>query len=123
MRCSWRCCSIIQGRGSPCPAASRLSRPVDSAKYQRYPENDARTAARRPHSRDEHPMLKLITILAASIPVILFLKNVFFRKSKVMQQASAEFRKQIDYLVWAILFVIGCGVVYVLGRLVYSMWS
>ena len=37
-------------------------------------------------------MLKLITILAALIPVILFLKNVFFRRSKVLQQASAEFR-------------------------------
>ncbi len=48
-------------------------------------------------------MIKLITILAASIPVILFLKNLFFRRSKVMQQASAGFRKQIDYLVWGIL--------------------
>jgi hypothetical protein len=67
-------------------------------------------------------MLKLITILAASVPVILFLKNVFFRRSKVMQQASAEFRKQIDYLVWGILFLIGCGTVYALGRVIYSMW-
>ena len=48
-------------------------------------------------------MLKLITILAASIPIVLFVKNLFFRKSKVLQKASAEFRKQIDYLVWGIL--------------------
>jgi hypothetical protein len=68
-------------------------------------------------------MLKLITILAALIPVILFLKNVFFRRSKVMQQASAEFRKQIDYLVWGILFLIGCGIVYAFGKLIYSMWN
>ena len=68
-------------------------------------------------------MLKLITILAASIPVILFLKNLFFRKSKVMQQASAEFRKQIDYLVWAILFLVGCAIVYSFGRLIYSFWG
>ena len=44
-------------------------------------------------------MLKLITILAASIPIVLFVKNLFFRKSKVLQKASAEFRKQIDYRV------------------------
>jgi hypothetical protein len=68
-------------------------------------------------------MLKLITILAAAIPVILFFKNVFFRKSKVMQQASTEFRKQVDYLVWGILFLIGCGIVYAFGRLIYSMWG
>jgi hypothetical protein len=63
-------------------------------------------------------MLKLITILAASIPIILFLTNLFFRRSKVLQQASAEFRKQIDYLVWGILIVVGCGIVYSLGRLI-----
>jgi hypothetical protein len=66
-------------------------------------------------------MLKLITILAASIPVILFVKNLFFRNSKVMRHASAEFRKQVDYLVWGILFLIACGLVYSVGRLVYSM--
>jgi hypothetical protein len=64
-------------------------------------------------------MLKLITILAASIPIILFLKNVFFRKSKVMQQASAEFRKQVDYLVWGILLLVGCVIIYSIVRLVY----
>ena len=68
-------------------------------------------------------MLKLITILAASIPLILFLKNLFFRKSKVMQHASAAFRKQIDYLVWGILFLIGCGIVYSVGRLIYAIWG
>jgi hypothetical protein len=68
-------------------------------------------------------MLKLITILAALIPVILFVKNVFFRRSKVMQQASAEFRKQVDYLVWGILILVGCALVYSFGRLIYSIWG
>jgi len=68
-------------------------------------------------------MLKLITILAASIPLILFLKNLFFRKSKVMQKASAEFRRQIDYLVWGILALVGFGIVYSVGRLIYSIWG
>ncbi len=68
-------------------------------------------------------MLKAITLLAAAIPIILFLRNLFFKKSKVLQQASAEFRKQIDYLVWGILFLVGCGIVYSFGRLIYSIWS
>ncbi len=68
-------------------------------------------------------MLKAITLLAASIPIILFVKNIFFRRSKVLQQASAEFRKQVDYLVWGILALVGCGLVYSIGRLVYSFWS
>jgi hypothetical protein len=68
-------------------------------------------------------MIKLITILAASIPIILFLKNAFFRKSKVIQHASAEFRKQVDYLMWGILLLIGCGLVYSVGKLAYSMWG
>ena len=66
-------------------------------------------------------MLKLITILAASIPVILFAKNVFFKNSKVMKQASTEFKKQVDYLIWGILFLIGCVLVYSVVRLVYAL--
>lgn len=68
-------------------------------------------------------MLKAITLLAAAIPIILFLKNLFFRNSKVMRQASAEFRKQVDYLVWGILVLVGLGLIYSVGRLVYSFWG
>ena len=68
-------------------------------------------------------MYKLITLLAASIPIILFLKTVFFGKSKVMREASSAFRKQVDYLVWGILFLVSCALVYSVGVLVYSIWK
>ena len=68
-------------------------------------------------------MIKLITILAAAIPVILFVKTVFLGKSKVMREASSAFRKQVDYLVWAILFLVGCALVYSIGTLIYSFWK
>ena len=68
-------------------------------------------------------MYKLITILAAAIPIILFLKAIFFGRSKAMKLAISDFRKQIDYLVWMILFVIGCGIVYSVGKLIYSLWN
>lgn len=68
-------------------------------------------------------MYKLITILAAAIPIILFLKTVFLGKSKVMREASSAFRKQVDYLVWAILFMVGCALTYSVGSLIYSFWK
>ena len=68
-------------------------------------------------------MYKLITILVAAIPIILFLRTVFFGRSKAMKLAVSDFRKQIDYLVWVILFAIGCGIVYSVGKLIYSLWN
>ena len=68
-------------------------------------------------------MYKLITILAALIPIILFLKTVLFGKSKVMRDASSAFRRQVDYLVWAILFLVGFALVYSVGTLIYSVWK
>ena len=68
-------------------------------------------------------MYKLIMILAAAIPIILFLKTMFFGKSKVMREASAAFRKQVDYLVWGILALVGCALVYSVGSLIHSLWK
>ena len=36
-------------------------------------------------------MYKLIAILVAAMPVILFLRTVFFKQSKVMKEASYAF--------------------------------
>ena len=68
-------------------------------------------------------MYKLIMILVAAIPIILFLRTIFFGRSKAMKLAVSDFRKQIDYLVWVILFAIGCGIVYSVGKLIYSLWN
>ena len=68
-------------------------------------------------------MYKLITILAAAIPIILFLRTVIFGKSKLLREATSEFRRQIDYLVWGFVFLIGCALVYSVGTLIHSMWK
>ena len=68
-------------------------------------------------------MYKLITILAAAIPIILFLRTIIFGKSKVLREATSEFRRQIDYLVWGFVFLIGCALVYSVGTLIHSMWK
>ena len=68
-------------------------------------------------------MYKLITILVAAIPIILFLRTIFFGRSKAMKLATADLRRQIDYLVWAILIAVGGGIVYAVGKLIYGLWS
>jgi hypothetical protein len=68
-------------------------------------------------------MVKLITILAAAIPVILFVRTMFVGKSKLMREASATFRRQVDYLAWGILFLVSCALVYSIGTLIYSFWK
>ena len=65
-------------------------------------------------------MYKLIAILLAAIPVVLFLRAIFTAQSKKRSQAVSKFKKQLDYLVWAILFLIGCEMVYFIGTLIWS---
>jgi ABC-type phosphate/phosphonate transport system permease subunit len=50
-------------------------------------------------------VFKLISILLAAIPVFLFLRGVVGRSS-TMKRAVSDFRRQIDCLVWVMLFVI-----------------
>lgn len=68
-------------------------------------------------------MYKLIAILIASMPVILFLRTVLFGQSKRMKEASSAFRKQVDYLVWMILFLVACALLYSVGTLIHSIWK
>ena len=65
-------------------------------------------------------MLKLIGIIVAAMPVILFLRAMFMGSRK-RSQALTNFKQQVDYAVWAILVMIGCGVVFSLGKLIYDM--
>jgi hypothetical protein len=39
-----------------------------------------------------------------------------------MTGAMSDLRKHIDYLVWTILFVIGCALAYAIGKVAYSLW-
>ena len=66
-------------------------------------------------------MYKLIALIVAAIPFILLLRGLFFRRSKRTSRALSEFKKNIDYLVWAILFFIGCAMVYAIGKLIYPI--
>jgi len=69
--------------------------------------------------REHRAMFKLIGLLVAAMPVILFLRAMFMG-SKKRSQAVSNFKKQVDYVVWVILFFIGCGVVFSVGKLIYE---
>jgi hypothetical protein len=62
-------------------------------------------------------MYKLIGLILAVTPVVLFLRAIFTRQSKRTSQGVSNFKKQVDYLVWMVLFLIGCEVVYFLVTL------
>jgi hypothetical protein len=67
-------------------------------------------------------MSKLIVIIAAAVLVIFMLRAIFAGRSLKALRAFSEFKKQFDYLVWVILFVIGCVFVYSVANLIHSTW-
>jgi hypothetical protein len=67
-------------------------------------------------------MFKIIGIILAIMPIVLFLRAIFMR-SKKRSQAVSEFKKQLDLAVWLILFFIACAIVYAVGKLIYQFWT
>jgi uncharacterized membrane protein YadS len=67
-------------------------------------------------------MFKIIGIILAIMPIVLFLHAILMR-SKKRSQAVSEFKKQLDLAVWLILFFIACAIVYAVGKLIYQFWT
>jgi hypothetical protein len=67
-------------------------------------------------------MYKLIVIVAALMPIMLLLRTIFAGRPKKASRAFSEFNKQIDLLIWVILFTIGGMVLYSIGELIHSLW-
>jgi hypothetical protein len=66
-------------------------------------------------------MYKLIALIVAALPVFLFLRSIFvgpLKRSPAVSRAVSDFKRQIDYLVWAILVLMTCGVVYSIAKLI-----
>ena len=65
-------------------------------------------------------MYKLIGIVVAALPIILFLRPFLKGRFRRTSQAAAAFSKQMDYLVWGILIFIGIGFAYSIAKLVFQ---
>jgi hypothetical protein len=68
-------------------------------------------------------LLKLIALAAAAIPVILFLRTVFFRRQTKFGATLREFKKQVDLAIYIFLGIVGCVVVFALGKIVWTWWE
>jgi hypothetical protein len=65
-------------------------------------------------------MLKLIGIIVAAMPVVLFVRAMFMG-SRRRAQAVSNFKRQVDYMVWVILVLIGLVLAVSIGKLIYDL--
>jgi formate-dependent nitrite reductase membrane component NrfD len=59
-------------------------------------------------------VIKFLVYLGAAIPVFLFVRSVFFRRSTVVKSAASDFNKQIGYLAFGILILAALVLIYML---------
>ena len=68
-------------------------------------------------------MLKILIVLAALVPVVLFLRALLFRRPTRIRESMREFKQQVDYAVSIFLVVVACIVVFAFGRLAWAWWN
>ena len=67
--------------------------------------------------------LKIIAFAAAVIPVILFLRAMFMRRPSKLGAAMREAKKQVDLAIYIFIGIVGCVVVFALGRIAWAWWA
>jgi hypothetical protein len=67
-------------------------------------------------------LFKFIAFIAAAIPLILFVRSVFFRRPTKLGAGLKEFKKQLDLAISIFLGLVGCVVVFAIGRLIWAWW-
>ena len=68
-------------------------------------------------------IFKIIAFLAAAIPIFLFVRSVFFRRTTRINEGLREFKKHADLAVTIFLFLIACVVALAAGKLAWTWWS
>ena len=68
-------------------------------------------------------LLKIIAVISAAIPLILFLRAMLGGRKTKIGAALAEFKKQIDLAIYIFLGLIGVVVVLALGKLAWAWWT
>jgi hypothetical protein len=67
--------------------------------------------------------LKIIAFAAAAIPIFLFLRSIFSRRTTRTNEAFREFKKQANLAVSIFLFLIVCVVAFAAAKLAWTWWS
>jgi multisubunit Na+/H+ antiporter MnhB subunit len=68
-------------------------------------------------------ILKLIALISAAIPVILFLRAVFGQRPSKLGAAMREAKKQIDLAIYIFIGIIGAVVAFAVGKLAWTWWT
>jgi hypothetical protein len=67
-------------------------------------------------------LFKIIAFIAAAIPIFLFVRAVFFKRSTRLNDSLKEFKKQGNLAVSIFLVLIGCVVVLAAAKLIWTWW-
>lgn len=67
-------------------------------------------------------ILKLIALISAAIPLILFLRAMFGHRPSKLGAAWREAKKQIDLAITIFICIVGAIVVFALGKLAWGWW-
>jgi hypothetical protein len=65
-------------------------------------------------------LFKIIAFVAAAIPIILFLRAIFFRRPTRISEGFKEFKKQSNLAVTIFLILIGVVVAFTLVKLAWT---
>jgi hypothetical protein len=68
-------------------------------------------------------ILKMIAFVAAAIPLFLFIRAIFLRRTTRINEGFKEFKKQANLAVSIFLFLIGCVVTFAIGKLAWTWWT
>ena len=68
-------------------------------------------------------IFKIMAFVAAAIPMFLFLRSIFFRRTTQINDGLKEFKKQANLAVSIFLFLIGCVVAVAAGKLAWTWWT
>ncbi len=67
-------------------------------------------------------MIKLIGFIAAAIPVIMFVRAIFFRRPNRFTASWREFKTNLDRAIWIFIALVGVLAVFAIGKIVWT-WA
>jgi phosphate/sulfate permease len=68
-------------------------------------------------------LFKIIAFIAAAIPIFLFVRAIFFKRTTRFDESIKEFKKQGNLAVTIFLVLIGCVVAFAAGKLIWTWWA
>jgi NADH:ubiquinone oxidoreductase subunit 6 (subunit J) len=71
----------------------------------------------------ERMLFKIIAFIAALVPLILFVRTMFFRRPTRFGERFKEYKKQVDVAVWIFLGLVACVMTFAAGKLIWTWWT